>query len=118
MDIKDLVKLVDAGFTPAQIEKLIGEKPESSAEPEPQEAPAEQPKPAPAVQPAPAPAPVKQPDPEPEPAPKPIQVSSNEALLKELKELRLAIQAGNINQGGPGPKQESVEDVLASIIAP
>lgn len=114
MDIKDLVKLVDAGFTPAQIEKLIGEKPESTEEPVPQEAPAEQPKPAPAVQPAPA----KQPDPEPEPASKPIQVSSNEALLKELKELRLAIQAGNINQGGPGPKQESVEEVLASIIAP
>lgn len=114
MDIKDLVKLVDAGFTPAQIEKLIEEKPESSVQPEPQEAPAEQPKPAPAVQPAPAPAP----QPDPEPAPKPIQVSSNEALLKELKELRLAIQAGNINQSGPGPKQESVEEVLASIIAP
>ena len=114
MDIKDLVKLVDAGFTPAQIEKLIEEKPESSGQPEPQEEPAEQPKPAPAVQPAPAPAP----QPDPEPAPKPIQVSSNEALLKELKELRLAIQAGNINQGGPGPKQETVEEVLASIIAP
>ncbi len=109
MDIKDLVKLVDAGFTPAQIEKLVNEKPEDSAPAEPQEAKAE-------TDPAPAQASAEQPALA--PAAQPIQVSSNEALLRELKELRLAIQAGAINQGGPGPKQESVEDVLASIIAP
>ena len=109
MDIKDLLKLVDAGFTPAQIEKLVGEsvkEPEDPA-PEPDLAPAPEPDPAPAPKQDPAPTPAQN-----------IQQASNQALLNELKELRLAIQAQNIRQGGPGPQKETVEEVLASIIAP
>ena len=33
MDVKDLLKLVDAGFTPAQIEKLTGEPQAAPEEP-------------------------------------------------------------------------------------
>lgn len=113
MDVKDLLKLVDAGFTPAQIEKLTGEP---QAAPEEPAAPAEaQAEPAPVI--PEDPAPVSDPIPAPAPA-QTIQQASLEALQKELKDLRLALQAQNLRANGPAPKEETVEDVLASIIAP
>lgn len=116
MDIKDILKLVDAGFTAAQITELTKEPPVSvPAEPEeakavPESTPSVQA--AEPVQQQPAPAPVQAPV-------QNIQQASNEALLKELKDLRMAIQAGNIRQNGPapGPKQ-TVEEILASIVEP
>ena len=82
MNMTELMKLVDAGFTKQEILQLAGAAQE----------PKEEPKSEPAPQPA--------PQPEPEPA------YDMTALLAKMDEMTKAVQASNI-AAGRQPKQES-----------
>ncbi len=108
MNINDVLLLAKAGFTAEQISKMS-----AGSEPDPEPA---EPKLAPPAEPAPEPVPAP---PAPEPAPAPVQPDLT-ALLKEVKELREAVQAGAIrNPGGDkGPQPQTVEEILASIVEP
>ncbi len=105
MTNEDILTLAKAGFTAAQIAALnpistVSEPmPGNTVHPEPQ--PAQEPKP----EPAPA-------------APAQPQVNSDiEALIAELKNTAQVVQNAAI-RGTQQPKQETVEDILASIINP
>ena len=112
MKIEDVIALAKAGFTADQIARMNGEDPTLDAQ-----------EPAPvasntsigssgSVEPAPAPEPERASAPAPAP-------SDDGALLKEIKELRQAIQAGAIrNTNSAGPQEQTIEEVLASIIEP
>jgi len=98
MTFEELIKLLDAGFTKAEIMALNGT-----------------PAPAPQPDPEPEPAPAPQPDPEPEPAPAPQ--NDQAAILAKLEELNQTIIRSNINNSRQ-PETESVDDILATIIRP
>ncbi len=116
MKLEDVMALVRAGYTKAEIAAMDAPEPAAPApqpEPAPQPAPAPQPEPAP--QPAPAPQPEPTPQPEPSPAPAP-QVSQTEALLREILG---AVQQGNINKAAMEPPVEKGADVVtARLINP
>lgn len=104
MKLEDVMALVRAGYTKAEIAAMDAPEPA---------APAPQPEPAP--QPAPAPQPEPTPQPEPSPAPAP-QVSQTEALLREILG---AVQQGNINKAAMEPPVEKGADVVtARLINP
>lgn len=87
MKLEQVMKLIDAGYTKEDIQKLIQ------------------------AEPAPAPAPA-QPDPAPEPA-KP----ADNAVLTELQELRKAVKAMTIvNGAAPAPQEKTVDDILKKLI--
>lgn len=100
MNYEDIILLVKAGYTRDQIAAM-----QAPAEPA-QAAPAE-PAPAPAPEPAPAPAPTK---------PQGIEDLS-QMLEAEFAKLNDAIVKANLQQAQQ-PPQESVDDILASIINP
>ena len=98
MNYEDIILLVKAGYTRDQIAAM--------------QAPAPTPAPAPAPEPAPAPAPA-----EPEP-PKPQGIEDlSQMLAAEFSKLNDAIVKANLQQAQQ-PPQESVDDILASIINP
>ena len=117
MKIDDVILLAKAGFTSEQIAKMYGDEinADKAVTPavdtgSPEKDPAGTQDPAPSAPQAAATA-----------VPNASSAGSETegALLKEIKELRLAIQAGAIRQGsGKGPEQQTVEEVLASIIEP
>ena len=96
MTFDQLMKLLDAGFTKAEIMELNGT-------------------PAPVPQPEPEPAPQPEPEPQPEPAPAPQ--NDQAAILAKLEELNQTIIRSNINNSKQ-PETESVDDILAAIIRP
>lgn len=100
MNYEDIILLVKAGYTRDQIAAM--------------QAPA----PAPTPAPAPAPEPTKAPAPaEPEP-PKPQGLEDlSQMLAAEFAKLNDAIVKANLQQAQQ-PPQESVDDILASIINP
>lgn len=95
MNYEDIILLVKAGYTRDQIAAMQ----------------------APAPTPAPAPAPA----PEPEPAPAPTKPQGiedlSQMLAAEFAKLNDAIVKANLQQAQQ-PPQESVDDILASIINP
>lgn len=100
MKYEDLMKLVNAGFTKAEIQAMVS-----------------------AEQPAPEPAPAPEPEPEPEPAPAPApEANYNQAiqqLTDQVSQLTNLVQKSNLlRMEQPEVKQESAEDVIASIIFP
>ena len=96
MNYEDIILLVKAGYTRDQIAAM--------------QAPAPAPAPTPAPAPAPAPA-----DPEP---PKPQGIEDlSQMLAAEFAKLNEAIVKANLQQAQQ-PPQESVDDILASIINP
>ena len=109
MNVEQIIKLLDAGYTKEDIEKM--------------NQPAQDPAPAPEEkQPEPAPAPEeKQPEPAPAPEAKPEEKKTesepvNNQMLKELQDLKKAVYAMNImNSSQPG-QQESVDDILAKAL--
>ena len=110
MNYEDIILLVKAGYTRDQIVAMQA--------PVPTPAPATAPAPTPA--PAPAPAPAPEPTPEPaEPAPtKPQGIEDlSQMLAAEFAKLNDAIVKANLQQAQQ-PPQESVDDILASIINP
>ena len=107
MNYEDIILLVKAGYTRDQIAAM--------------KAPAPAPTPAPAPAPAPAPTPAPAPAPEPEPAPAPTKPQGiedlSQMLAAEFAKLNDAIVKANLQQAQQ-PPQESVDDILASIINP
>lgn len=100
MTFDQLMKLLDAGFTKAEIMALNGT-----------------PAPAPQPEPEPEPAPAPQPEPEPQPEPAPAPQNDQAAILAKLEELNQTIIRSNINNSRQ-PDTESVDDILATIIRP
>ena len=100
MNYEDIILLVKAGYTRDQIAAMQA--------PAPAPAPASAPEPAPEPTPAPA---------EPEP-PKPQVIEDlSQMLAAEFAKLNDAIVKANLQQAQQ-PPQESVDDILASIINP
>lgn len=100
MNYEDIILLVKAGYTRDQIAAM--------------QAPAPAPAPAPTPEPAPAPAPTPA---EPE-QPKPQGIEDlSQMLAAEFAKLNDAIVKANLQQAQQ-PPQESVDDILASIINP
>jgi hypothetical protein len=100
MNMTELLKLVDAGFTKQEILQLAGAAQDPKEEPKSEPAP--QPEPAPAQQ-------------EPQQTPQPAYDMS--ALLAKMEEMTKAVQASNI-AADRQPKQETADDILAAIIRP
>jgi hypothetical protein len=100
MNMTELLKLVDAGFTKQEILQLAGAAQDPKEEPKSEPAP--QPEPAPAQQ-------------EPQQTPQPVYDMS--ALLAKMDEMTKAVQASNI-AADRQPKQETADDILAAIIRP
>ena len=97
MNYEDIILLVKAGYTRDQIAAM------------------QIPAPAPAPEPAPAPAPAPAPTPAP---PKPQGLEDlSQMLSAEFAKLNDAIVKANLQQAQQ-PPQESVDDILASIINP
>lgn len=94
MRLDELVALTKAGFTKDDISRM------TAAAQEPAPAAAQEPAPAPAQEPTPA------------PAQEPAQPLTYEQLHKEMQSLALMFA------GGSQPKTETLDDVLANIIAP
>ena len=108
MNYEDIILLVKAGYTRDQIAAMQAPAPEPAPTPAPTPAPAPAPTPAPAPAPAPA---------EPEP-PKPQGIEDlSQMLASEFSKLNDAIVKANLQQAQQ-PPQESVDDILASIINP
>ena len=110
MNYEDIILLVKAGYTRDQIAAM--------------QAPAPTPAPAPAPAPTPTPAPTPAPEPTPAPAPaepaqpKPQGIEDlSQMLASEFAKLNDAIVKANLQQAQQ-PPQESVDDILASIINP
>ena len=102
MNYEDIILLVKAGYTRDQIAAMQAQTPPAPAEPTPP-TPAEPP-----AQPTPA-------DPEP---PKPQGIEDlSQMLASEFAKLNDAIVKANLQQAQQ-PPQESVDDILASIINP
>ena len=98
MDAKNIIALVNAGYTKAEIDAM-----EAPADPatEAPEAPAD---PAPAADPQPAEAPAAQPQ--------------HDQILQALERLTNSIMQHNLNQTVAQPAERTVQDALAAIIAP
>lgn len=98
MNIEQIIKMIDAGYTKEEIEKMTQPEPEPKQEPKPE------PKPEP-----------KQ-EPKPEPKQEPKQEPVNDPVLKELQDLKKAVYAMNIMQSSQPPKSESVDNILAKAL--
>lgn len=122
MDAKDILALVNAGFTKEDILALGNVQAQTPAVPA--EAPAPIPAPVPAEAPAEAEVAVSEPAPAPVPAPAPTPEQaqpSTSDLMREIAKLTVAVQANAIaNSVLPqgGFHQPSAEDALAEIIRP
>lgn len=102
MNYEDIILLVKAGYTRDQIAAMQAPAPTPAPTPAPASAPAPEPTPAPA---------------EPEP-PKPQGIEDlSQMLAAEFAKLNDAIVKANLQQAQQ-PPQESVDDILASIINP
>lgn len=106
MELKEILALVNAGFTRDDIMNLSGQSASPPVEPA---AAAEAPTPA-AAEPAPEP-------PKPEPAPSPVP--DNSEVLAALKDLTQTIRKNAIMRDTMRPtEQPSAVDILASVINP
>ena len=100
MELNTILKLLDAGYTKADIEAMTA--PAAEVTPEPAEEP---------VKPAETPAE--------EPAPEMTSADILNNLLAEVKGLKAQIQANNIRSDSMGSKPEvTAESILASLINP
>lgn len=101
MELEKVFKLIDAGYTKEDIQKL--EAP--AADPEPEKEPE-----APEAKEAPA---AKE-----EPAPVPAAASGNDQVLQALNRLTDAIMKKNLNVTTAETTQQDPKDILAKVIAP
>lgn len=111
MNYSELMKLVNAGFTKQEILAITGQL---NAEP------AKAPDPVPEPEPAKAPDPVPEPEPAQaqDPVPDPTQ-SAIDQLTAQVTKLTTLVQRSNIlNSEQPELKQQTAEDIVASIIYP
>lgn len=99
MNYEDIILLVKAGYTRDQIAAMQAQAPAPKPEPTPAPAPAPEPEPAPA-------------------STKPQGIEDlSQMLAAEFAKLNDAIVKANLQQAQQ-PPQESVDDILASIINP
>ena len=101
MELDQIFKLIEAGYTKEDIQKL--EAP--AADPEPDKEPEE-----PEAKEAPA---AKE-----EPAPVPAAASGNDQVLQALNRLTDAIMKKNLNVTTAETTQQDPKDILAKVIAP
>ena len=92
MNVEQIIKMIDAGYTKEEIEKMT--------QPEPKTEPEAKPEPKPEAK------------PEPKTEPKP----ADDPVLKELQDLKKAVYAMNIMQSSQPPKSASVDDILAKAL--
>ena len=90
MNVEQIIKMLDAGYTKEEIEKMTQPEPEPKQEPEPK----------------------PEPEPKKEQEPKP----ADDPVLKELQDLKKAVYAMNIMQSSQPPKAENVDDILAKAL--
>lgn len=101
MDINTIIKLLDAGYTKADIDAMTAPAPTSEVTPEAD------------------PEPVKPAEPAADPAPAMTSDDILNNLLAEVKGLKAQIQANNIRSDSMGSKPEvTAESILASLINP
>lgn len=122
MELNDILTLVKAGYTRAEIEQMERPgTPDAAPAIVPVEEPAQAPQPAPeqTVEPAAVPAAV------PVPAPQPVQQEAEPTMaeiMQSIAKLTSAVQANAIAQsvipGGATPQTPTAEDMLAEIIRP
>ena len=94
MSVENIIALAKAGYTAEQIEAMDGAQPEPQPEPQ------------------------TEPQPEAQTEPQPDGMSRTaEKILEELAGMRKAFEASNISNTSQ-PKNQDVNEVLASIIAP
>lgn len=106
MKMNDLMKLVNAGFTKAEIMALAGAEKEA---PEPVKAPDPEPEPVKALDPEPV-----KPEPEVDPASDAIA-----KLTAQVTQLTTIVQQSNLLRAEqPNINPETAEDIIASIIYP
>lgn len=98
MNVEQIIKMIDAGYTKEEIEKMTQPEPEPEPEPKPQ------------------PEPKTEQEPKQEPEPKPQPKTAEDPVLKELQDLKKAVYAMNIMQSSQPPKSESVDDILAKAL--
>ena len=101
MELDQIFKLIEAGYTKEDIQKL--EAP--AADPEPEKEPE-----APEAKEAPA---AKE-----EPAPVPAAASNNDQVLQALNRLTETIMKKNLNVTTAETTQQDPKDILAKVIAP
>ena len=107
MTYQELMKLVNAGFTKQEILAITGQL---NAEPKPE--PVKAPKPE--LEKAPDPEPVKAPEPQPD-----QNQAAIDKLTEQVTKLTTLVQRSNILASEqPEIKQQSAEDIIASIIFP
>lgn len=95
MDIKDILTLVNAGFTAEMIAGF------AKSEPKPEPKPESKPKP----------------KPEPKPESKPDPSSELSEIMNRLDEITKAIQTNNtVSATAPTPKENDVNDVILNLI--
>lgn len=92
MTLEEIIKLIDAGYTKEDIQKL--------------QAPAAE---------------EKQPEPEPAPEPKPEEKKPdsepvNAQMLQEMRDLKKAVYAMNIMNSEQPEQRETVDDILAKAL--
>lgn len=92
MSVENIIALAKAGYTAEQIEEMDGAQPEPQPEPEPQA------------------------DPKPEPQAEGTSRTA-EKILEELAGMRKAFETFNLGNASQ-PRNQDVNEVLASIIAP
>lgn len=103
MNIEQIIKLIDAGYTKEDIEKMNQPAADPAPAPEakqPEQAQPEQAKPEPA-----------QPEEK-----KPVTEPVNNEMLQELRDLKKAVFAMNIMQSSQPAQPESVDDILAKAL--
>lgn len=117
MNYSELMKLVNAGFTKQEILAITGQL-NAEPSPEPAKAPDPVPDPVPDPEPAKAPEPIPEPAKAPDPVPDPTQ-SALDQLTAQVTKLTTLVQRFNIlNSEQPELKQQTAEDIVASIIFP
>ena len=94
MNVEQIIKMIDAGYTKEEIEKMTQPEPEPKTEPKPK----------------------TEPEPKPEPKPEAKPEPAVDPVLKELQDLKKAVYAMNIMQSSQPPKAENVDDILAKAL--
>ena len=87
MKVEEVIKLIDAGYSKEEIDKMLQPEPEPKPDPEPEPKPDSEPKAEPEIDP----------------------------VLKELQDLKKAVYAMNIMNSAQ-PEQKSVDDILAASL--
>lgn len=123
MELAQVTKLLDAGFTAAEIREMMqGTQPEPQPEPQPETKPETETKPKTETKPEPEPQP--EPETKPEPKPQPDQTEQRLTNIENnISSLLKAIQENNVRKdtqlgGSPKSMQELTNEAMNALINP